>query len=94
MTNAKLCVKNLFMTSVHRKPTSDPLAPKEPKRKATQPLYEDYPAKYYLALHAGEDAPHVPHSDVVYIRAAIEAKTGQRLSLESVRTLMKEELRA
>jgi len=34
---------------------------------------------------------HIPHSDVFYVRAAVEAKYGKRFSLKHVETIMKEE---
>ena len=34
---------------------------------------------------------HIPHSSVFYVRAALEAKTGKRFTLERVETAMKAE---
>tara|TARA_R100000988_G_C3926250_1_gene129198 strand:+ start:253 stop:465 length:213 start_codon:yes stop_codon:yes gene_type:complete len=34
---------------------------------------------------------HIPHSSVFYVRAAIEARTGERFTLEHVERIMKEE---
>ena len=35
--------------------------------------------------------PHIPHSDVFYVRAAIEDRSGIRYSLERIETAMKQE---
>ena len=34
---------------------------------------------------------HIPHSDVYYVRAAVEARSGQKFSLAHVERIMKEE---
>lgn len=51
--------------------------------------------EFYKAL-ASEDENrlrrvHIPHSDVFYVRAAIEADTGIRYTLEHVEWAMKQE---
>ena len=83
---------NKLLTIVNPYDKNSPMTIPTSKAKKPNTLYENFAARYYTSLHTGEDVPFVPMSDVVYARAAIEAKTGKYLSLELVRTLMKEEL--
>lgn len=63
------------------------------KRKHIQ-LYagENVIEEFYSAIAAGDSRKlqriHIPRSDVFYIRAAIEAKTGERYSLDHVERAM------
>ena len=44
---------------------------------------------YYLSLlNDEEDRVHIPMSDVFYVRAAIEARTGERYTLDHVERAM------
>ena len=47
---------------------------------------------FYNALHNNTlHKIHIPHSSVFYVRAAIEARTGERFTLKHVETAMKAE---
>ena len=47
---------------------------------------------FYNALHNNTlHKIHIPHSSVVYVRAAIEARTGERFTLKHVENAMKAE---
>ena len=47
---------------------------------------------FYEAVQKNRlDRVHIPHSDVFYVRAAIEDKSGIRYSLERIETAMKQE---
>ena len=47
---------------------------------------------FYEAVQKNRlDRVHIPHSDVFYVRAAIEDRSGIRYSLELIETAMKQE---
>ena len=47
---------------------------------------------FYHAIHTNTlNRLHIPHSSVFYVRAALEAKTGKRFTLERVEAAMKAE---
>ena len=47
---------------------------------------------FYNAIHNNTlHKIHIPHSSVFYVRAAIEAKTGNRYTLKHVENAMKKE---
>tara|TARA_R100001163_G_scaffold65004_2_gene60714 strand:- start:235 stop:450 length:216 start_codon:yes stop_codon:yes gene_type:complete len=47
---------------------------------------------FYNALHNNTlHKIHIPHSSVFYVRAAIEARTGERFTLKHVENAMKAE---
>lgn len=47
---------------------------------------------FYEAVQKNRlDRVHIPHSDVFYVRAAIEDRSGIRYSLEHIETAMKQE---
>ena len=47
---------------------------------------------FYEAVQKNRlDRVHIPHSDVFYVRAAIEDRSGIRYSLERIETAMKQE---
>lgn len=47
---------------------------------------------FYAAVRAGRlDSTHVPHSDVFFVKAALENKTGKTFTLESIERAMKAE---
>ena len=47
---------------------------------------------FYNALHNNTlHKIHIPHSSVFYVRAAIEARTGERFTLKHVENAMKKE---
>ena len=49
-------------------------------------------AAFYNALHNNTlHKIHIPHSSVFYVRAAIEARTGERFTLKHVENAMKAE---
>jgi hypothetical protein len=49
-----------------------------------------YAAKIYMALNRGSlDNIYVPHSDVHYVRAAIEKRTGYYFPLDTVEQAMR-----
>ena len=63
-------------------------------RKKSVKLYtpENMLEAFYHAIHTNTlNRLHIPHSSVFYVRAAIEAKTGKRFTLEHVERIMKEE---
>ena len=56
-------------------------------------LYAGYTLEmFYRAVRTNRlDKLHIPHSDVYYVRAAVEARSGQKFSLAHVERIMKEE---
>ena len=47
---------------------------------------------FYRAIHHNAlDGLHIPHSDVFYVRAAVENSTGIRYPLQQIETAMKAE---
>ena len=47
---------------------------------------------FYEAVQKNRlDRVHIPHSDVFYVRAAIEDRSGIRYSLERIETAMQQE---
>ena len=47
---------------------------------------------FYHAIHTNTlNRLHIPHSSVFYVRAAIEARTGERFTLKHVENAMKAE---
>jgi hypothetical protein len=49
-----------------------------------------YTAKIYMSLQRGNlDGVHIPHSDVYYVRAAVDLYTGYYFPLDAVEQAMK-----
>jgi len=47
---------------------------------------------FYRAIHHNTlDGLHIPHSDVFYVRAALENRSGIRYSLQQIESAMKAE---
>ena len=47
---------------------------------------------FYRAIQNNSlDGLHIPHSDVFYVRAALESRTGKRYTLKLIETAMKQE---
>ena len=47
---------------------------------------------FYRAIHHNAlDGLHIPHSDVFYVRAALENRSGIRYSLQQIESAMKAE---
>jgi hypothetical protein len=56
------------------------------------PRYINVLEKFYAAIRDNKlDKLHIPHSDVYYVRAAVEAHYGRTFTLKHVETAMKAE---
>ena len=61
-------------------------------RKSVKLYTDNVIEAFYDGLAKGNlDKLHIPHSDVYYVRAAVEARSGQKFSLAHVERIMKEE---
>jgi|TARA_E500000318_G_scaffold5340_1_gene5507 hypothetical protein len=61
-------------------------------KKSVKLYTDDVLTSFYDAIRTNSvERLHIPHSDVFYVRAAVEAKYGKRFSLKHVETIMKEE---
>lgn len=51
-----------------------------------------YAAEIFKAIHRGNlETTHIPHSDVYFVRAALEKRTGYLFPLDAVEAAMKEQ---
>ena len=59
-------------------------------KKKSVKLYTDnvLEAFYYAAVNDTLDRLHIPHSDVFYVRAAVEAHYGRKFTLKEVEEAM------
>ena len=61
-------------------------------KKSVKLYTEDVISCFYKAIRTNTlDKLHIPHSDVFYVRSAIEARTGERYTLKHVEDAMKAE---
>ena len=61
-------------------------------KKSVKLYTENVLEEFYNAIHNNSlKRLHIPHSSVFYVRAAIEADTGVRYTLQHVETAMKAE---
>ena len=61
-------------------------------KKSVKLFTEDVISCFYKAIRTNTlDKLHIPHSDVYYVRAAVEAHYGRSFTLKHVETAMKAE---
>ena len=63
------------------------------KKKKNVYLHDDSVLEdFYRAIHHNAlDGLHIPHSDVFYVRSAIESRTGIRYPLQQIESAMRAE---